>query len=326
MRPTASLSLDLDNQWSYMKTRGDDGWKSFPTYLDLVVSRVLSFFREREQRITVFVVGQDAALDKNREALAALSAAGHDIGNHSFHHEPWLHRRDEGEVEDEIARAEDSIERSTGVHVRGFRGPGYSLSAAVLRVLTRRGYAYDASTLPTYIGSLARTWYFATARLSKSERQERRELFGSFSDGLRPLHPYYCDLGEDRLLEIPVTTMPLLRTPFHFSYVLYLSRFSASLARGYWRAALAACRLRGVAPSLLLHPLDFMCREDVPALAFFPAMDLPSEVKLQRISSYLDDLAKHFTVKPLGEHARELRSRSDLRSLPPRFPSRGSLA
>jgi peptidoglycan-N-acetylglucosamine deacetylase len=25
-KPIASLSLDLDNKWSYMKTHGDPGW------------------------------------------------------------------------------------------------------------------------------------------------------------------------------------------------------------------------------------------------------------------------------------------------------------
>ena len=35
----ASLSLDLDNQWSYMKTHGDAGWQSFPSYLDTAVPR-----------------------------------------------------------------------------------------------------------------------------------------------------------------------------------------------------------------------------------------------------------------------------------------------
>ncbi len=29
-KPIASLSLDLDNKWSYMKTHGDAGWESFP--------------------------------------------------------------------------------------------------------------------------------------------------------------------------------------------------------------------------------------------------------------------------------------------------------
>ena len=29
MKPIASLSLDLDNQWSYMKTHGDAGGNHF---------------------------------------------------------------------------------------------------------------------------------------------------------------------------------------------------------------------------------------------------------------------------------------------------------
>src|SRR6185369_10188375 len=90
-KPIASLSLDLDNKWSYMKTHGDKGWESFPSYLGIVVPRVLEFLKARNLKITVFVVGQDAALAKNREALGSLAAAGHEIGNHSFHHEPWLH-------------------------------------------------------------------------------------------------------------------------------------------------------------------------------------------------------------------------------------------
>ena len=40
-KPLASLSLDLDNKWSYMKTHGDAGWEAFPSYLDIVVPRVL---------------------------------------------------------------------------------------------------------------------------------------------------------------------------------------------------------------------------------------------------------------------------------------------
>ncbi len=33
-RPLLSLSLDLDNKWSYLKTHGDAGWDAFPSYLE----------------------------------------------------------------------------------------------------------------------------------------------------------------------------------------------------------------------------------------------------------------------------------------------------
>ena len=128
MKPIASLSLDLDNKWSYMKTHGDSKWESFPSYLHLLVPRVLDFLKAQNLTITFFIVGQDAALERNRELLASIAAAGHEIGNHSFHHEPWLHLYSEQQIEMEIARAEDHIERATGYRPIGFRGPGFMIS------------------------------------------------------------------------------------------------------------------------------------------------------------------------------------------------------
>jgi peptidoglycan-N-acetylglucosamine deacetylase len=128
METIASLSLDLDNKWSYLKTHGDPGWESFPSYLDILVPRVLDFFKARHLTITFFIVGQDAALDKHRELLQTIAAAGHEIGNHSFHHEPWLHLYSEAEIKTELAMAEEHIECATGYKPVGFRGPGYSLS------------------------------------------------------------------------------------------------------------------------------------------------------------------------------------------------------
>lgn len=313
-KPFASLSLDLDNQWSYMKTHGDKGWESFPSYLDALVPRVLAFLKERELKITFFVVGQDAALEKNHEALAQLSAAGHEIGNHSFHHEPWLHLYSDEEVEDELKRAEEQIERATAYRTRGFRGPGYSLSHTVLKVLAGRGYKYDCSTLPTFIGPLSRAYYFMTAKLTEEEKQQRKILFGSVRDGLRPVKPFRWQLEGSGacLTEIPVTTMPIFKAPFHVSYLLYLSAIAPSLALSYFRLALALCRLTGTGPSLLLHPLDFLGRDDTQALAFFPGMKLTSDEKMATISEVLKLFSDKFNIVNLERHADEIAASSNL--------------
>jgi peptidoglycan/xylan/chitin deacetylase (PgdA/CDA1 family) len=313
-RTCCSLSLDLDNKWSYMKTHGDPEWESLPSYLDLVVPRVLDLLGRLEWRITFFVVGQDAALDVNRAALAAISNAGHEIGNHSFHHEPWLHLYSRDRTEDEIARAEDAIGDVTGQRTIGFRGPGYSLSRATLEILHARGYRYDASTLPTYLGPLARAYYFLTSNLSREEKQQRKALFGSLSDGLQPLRPYLWRLADDRLLEIPVTTMPLAKVPIHFSYLLYIGTYSRWLARLYFRTALSLCRTTRTQPSLLLHPLDFLGGDDVSELAFFPAMGVSGAQKLDRITEFLEMLGKRFQVLPMAEHAKRLLEPGDLPS------------
>ena len=190
-RPLASISLDLDNLWSYMKIHGDAGWASFPSYLDPLVDIALERLERHGLTVTVFVVGQDAALAKNARAMRAIADAGHEIANHSFSHEPWFHTYSYDKIESEIADAETAIERATGQRPRGFRGPGFSLSDDTLRVLTEREYLYDASTFPTFIGPLARAYYFLNSGdLSKEEREKRKKLFGTMRDGLRDLRPY----------------------------------------------------------------------------------------------------------------------------------------
>jgi peptidoglycan-N-acetylglucosamine deacetylase len=318
-RPIASVSLDLDNKWSYLKTHGSEGWESFPTYLDVVVPRVLSFLKGRNLTITFFIVGQDAALEKNREALAAISRAGHEIGNHSFHHEPWLHLYSESQIESELANAEEHIERATAQKPIGFRGPGFSLSRATVNGLVRRGYLYDASTLPTFLGPVARAYYLMTAKLSPQEKRERKALFGHFSEGLRPIKPYRWEIGGGALIEIPVTTMPIFKLPIHVSYLLYLSLLAPVLALSYFRTALCLCRLTNVQPSLLLHPLDFLDSEDVQDLSFFPAMKLPSEKKLEIVSAVIGLLANEYTLVTLHQHALQVSEMSNLAVVGPRL-------
>lgn len=308
-KPVASVSIDLDNQWSYMKTHGNPDWQTLPSYLDLAVPRFLSFFRRHGLRSTFFVVGLDAAQPRNAAVLSAIAANGHEVGNHSFHHEPWLHLYSEEEVDREIGDAERAIEAATGARPIGFRGPGYSLSESVLRTLIARGYVYDASTLPTFIGPLARTYYFLTANLTPEEKARRRKLFGGVRDGLRPLKPYTWRVGTERILEIPVTTMPGLRVPIHLSYILYMARYSRSASLAYFRGALLACRAAGIEPSLLLHPLDLIGCGEAPPLDFFPAMRMPAEVKDRLMNDAFDMLTRHFDVVPMGEHARRILDR-----------------
>ncbi|WP_445630910.1 polysaccharide deacetylase family protein [Nostoc sp. DSM 114167] len=303
-KPIASLSLDLDNIWSYLKNQGAPGWQTYPSYLDIAVPRFLDILKQWDLTITVFIVGQDAALEKNTKAIQAIASAGHEIGNHSFYHDPWLHLYSENEIEEEVALAEEHIKRVTHQHPIGFRGPGYSFSPAVLKVLARRGYEYDASTFPTFLGPIARAYYLITCKLSKEERKKREALFGGFKQGLQPLKPYQWKLDKDKLTEIPVTTMPIFKVPIHFSYIMFLSTFSSEVALLYLRIALWLCKVTRVQPSLLLHPTDFVSQEDVPELSFFPGMSVPTYKKLAIVNKSLAIISSQFNVLTVGQHAK----------------------
>ena len=319
-RPLASLSLDLDNLWAYTqvhegKPKGDAGASARPSYLDTVTPRLLDLLDRLGLTITVFVVGADAAAPANGPALRRIAAAGHEIGNHSFEHEPWLHRYAPDRLRAEIRTAHDAIAQATGRAPEGFRGPGFSWSPLLLRFLAEAGYRYDASTLPTFLGPLARAFYFRSAGpMTDEEREQRKGLFGAFSDGFRPVRPYYWQLdggtvngaaGERdlQLLEIPVTTMPVFKTPFHFSYLAFLSRYSEALMMAYLHTALAMCRLTATEPSFLLHPTDIVGADVVPELHFMPGMEMPSERKVRLLTRVLGVFAEHFRIVPVGEHA-----------------------
>lgn len=323
-KPIASLSLDLDNKWSYMKTHGDAGWESFPSFLDVLVPRVLHFLKTRDLKITFFIVGQDAALEKNRAILRSIALAGHEIGNHSFKHEPWLHLYSKREIEAEIALAEEHIERATGQMPTGFRGPGFSLSDATLRELAKRGYWYDASTFPTFLTPLARAYYFLTAQFSPEEKQKRKHLGGTLREGLRPIKPYCWKMNEGSIIEIPVTTMPFFKMPIHVSYLLCLSLFSPVTASGYLKTALNLCQMSGIQPSLLLHPTDFLGCDDTKELSFFPAMSLSSNKKMELVSGWLGLLSTKFTVITLRQHAEEAARQDNLPIFRPAFRYTGN--
>ena len=222
----ASLSLDLDDKWTYLKTHGDPGWESYPSYHSYAVPRILDFLDKQETKISFFIVAQDAAFDSNKDVLKEIAVRGHDICNHTFHHDPWLHLYSEEEINDELALAEEHIERVTGVRPTGFRGPGFSFSENVLRVLSKRGYDYDASTLPNILNPLARAYFLSTSKLSKEEREQRKGLFGTWKDGFRPNKAYHWQFQDKKLLEIPVTTMPLFKVPIHASYCPLSEHFS----------------------------------------------------------------------------------------------------
>lgn len=307
----------MDNQWSYMKIHGEEGWESYPSYLDIFVPHILKVLDDLDLTITFFIVGQDAAFESNHQYLKAIADAGHDIANHSFKHETWLHLYSKEEMQNEINSAHDILEKVTGKTPSGFRGPGFSWSNTLLEVLEEKGYSYDASTLPTVIGPLARLYYFSTSNLSKEEKEDRKEIFGKFSDGFRRLKPYYWKLSKERkLLELPVTTMPFFRIPFHLSYLIYISNISMPLMMLYLNIAIFLCKITRTEPSFLLHPLDLIGGDQIKSLAFFPGMNVSSDRKIFIFKKVMNKLKKHFTLVDMNMHVRAIKSKPDLKIIP----------
>ncbi len=323
--PTASLSLDLDNHWAYLRSLGlaettENGAAYRASYLPEMVPRILDFLGNRNLPCTFFVIGKDFQNDRDRDALRLISEAGHEIANHSQSHFPWMHLLSEEEQEREVAEAEEVIEQVTGNKPIGFRAPGFSWSPELLSILARRGYAYDASVFPTSVGPLTRFYCHVkgignqpsdtqskvhvnkAAEISNEQAIPTSQRFSTLADVMCSLQPHPISTAEGTIIEMPVTTMPLTRTPIHFTYLAFLAEKSPWAARTYWNVASRLCRLRGVGPSMLLHPLDFMGGEEAPSLAVLPGMQLNRSVKLSLLNDVLSRLARGRKVVSLAEH------------------------
>ena len=179
----------------------------------------------------------------------------------------------------------------------------------VLEVLSERGYHYDASTFPTFLGPVARAYYMLHSRLTKADSTQRNALFGSAKAGFMSLRPYrWTSLGL-QLIEIPVTTLPWVKVPIHLSYIMYLATFSKMLAKTYFQSAITFCWVNRIEPSLLLHPLDFLGCDAEPDLAYFPGMSLKTATKVALARDCLTVLSRMFEVGTMLDHVKSFEQR-----------------
>jgi peptidoglycan-N-acetylglucosamine deacetylase len=297
----ASLSIDLDALAHYHAIHA---LPPPPPGPDPVHGLALERFGELCDRLglrgTVFAVGDRLSDPAAASGVSALAGAGHEIGNHSFSHDYALTRRHDLAVADDVRRGGDAVERVTGRRPVGFRAPGYTLSAPLLRALAEQGYRYDSSTFPALPYWLAKAAVMGV--LSLAGRPS-----GAILDRARvltaPRRPYRPDrsepyaLGDLPLLELPVTTglagFPLIGT--------FLSTMPGPLAR-------ALATGTGSLPlfNLELHGIDLLDASDTSAALAARQRDLhvPAAEKMARIAAFVGSLGREWV--PLAEAASRL--------------------
>lgn len=314
--PLACISLDLDNLWSYLKTHGDSRWKKLPSYLHIFIPHILNILDELKIKITFFVVGQDAVLDKNKDLIRLIYEKGHEIGNHSFSHEPWIVKNSKKEILKEILQTEDAIEEIIGKKPVGFRGPGYAFNKDLIKILIEKKYLYDASIFPTYIGPISRFYYFLSGKFTPEQKKERKFLFGGFKNGFMPNKPFLWEIdAKSKMLEIPITTMPYLKLPIHLSYLIYLNGICTDLMSSYLTMTLGLCKMNKIGMSFLLHPLDIMDAKQIPELAFFPGMKISWKKKIILFKDILRKISDYYCLVNMETYAKLIISNGNLKEI-----------
>ncbi|MDD5308558.1 MAG: polysaccharide deacetylase family protein [Deltaproteobacteria bacterium] len=239
---------------------------------------------------TLFVTGRSLDARPFAELVGNMSARGHEIANHTWDHPDDLTALSARAMAEQIDSCSAAIERVTGIAPCGFRAPCYRADEVVLTLLEQRGYAYDASVLPSpvvplmkgYRGLLGPGHGRAPGPGVVRQMAAPRSLY----------RPSRSDLSreDDRraFVEVPVTVATVGRVPLT-STVLGILPF------GIARALVKRRARTGVPMTFVLHLVDLVDGRLLPThvARLHPAAVRPLEVKLRWCREMLDVLLSH---------------------------------
>lgn len=144
------VTFDVDCQTIW--TARDTGYYEKPVMLSLGnygayegVPRILRMLAAHGVRSTFNVPGEVA--DLFPEMVVSIAEAGHEIGNHSYHHTwPEKFTTREEELED-YRRTNERLKALTGTEPRGFRSPAWEFSKYTPDILVELGFLYSSNMM-----------------------------------------------------------------------------------------------------------------------------------------------------------------------------------
>lgn len=138
------MTCDVEEHSIQMNTL-DDG--VIPLVHDVGLPRLISLFDKHNIKATFFFTGYYAT--KSPESLSLVKQYGHEVGCHSFSHEPKmaLDKLSYREQVKELAKAKFIIESIVGKIV-SFRAPALRTNRFTVDALVKTGFTHDSSMSP----------------------------------------------------------------------------------------------------------------------------------------------------------------------------------
>jgi polysaccharide deacetylase family protein (PEP-CTERM system associated) len=146
-----AMTVDVEDYFHVSAFAGfvsPSDWPSYESRVCANTDRILHIFEEAEVHATFFVLGWVA--ERFPELVRRIQLGGHELASHSYDHGLVYDKTPEGFRAD-LRRARTAIEQASGVMVRGYRAPSYSItqrSLWALDILASEGYTYDSSIYP----------------------------------------------------------------------------------------------------------------------------------------------------------------------------------
>jgi polysaccharide deacetylase family protein (PEP-CTERM system associated) len=181
-----AMSVDVEDYFqvsAFEKNISRSDWDQLPCRVEGNTHRILDLFAVHDVKATFFMLGWVA--ERYPELVRRITDSGHELASHGYTHTRVTQQTPKVFSED-IAKTKTLLEDIAGCEVLGYRAASYSIVSETLwahDLLQEAGYRYSSSIYPIH-----------------------HDLYG-IPDA--PRFPYLHK--EDGLLEIPITTVSLLK-------------------------------------------------------------------------------------------------------------------
>ena len=158
-------------------------WDSIEPRVEQNTQKALALFDRHHAKATFFMLGWVA--ERFPQLVKDVVDAGHELASHGYEHRRATQQSRE-EFRDDIRRTKKLLEDISGVEIKGYRAPSYSIGKANIwahEEIEEAGYQYSSSVYPV-----------------------KHDLYG-FPEA--PRHMFRC---REKLYEIPITTLQIGKT------------------------------------------------------------------------------------------------------------------
>jgi polysaccharide deacetylase family protein (PEP-CTERM system associated) len=245
-------------------------WHEFESRVAANTDRLLALFAEVQVRATFFVLGWVA--ERYPALVGRIADAGHEVASHGYFHQ-LVYELDPASFREDLRRARTAIESATGMPVRGYRAPSFSItkrSLWALDVLVEEGYQFDSSVFPIV-----------------------RDRYG-LPGAARQVHRLSAAGGS--IVEVPPSTVRIAGVTIPVAGGGYFRLYPYDVTR----RAIRRLNRRETMPAVVyLHPWELdplQPRQQGSALSRFRHY-----VNLESTESRLRRLLRDFTFGPIGD-------------------------
>ena len=146
-----ALTVDVEDYFhvqAFADVIERSAWGKYRLRVEYNTRRLLEIFDNKRVRASFFILGWVA--ERCPSLVKEIREAGHRIGCHSYGH-GLIYEGSKDDFRDDLRRARNIIEDTTGVQVKSFRAPSFSITARslwALDILGEEGFEYDSSIFP----------------------------------------------------------------------------------------------------------------------------------------------------------------------------------